>query len=158
MNAFAEMQRDTRTLRADEAMPALLPLLADSGDPRFREAGQRLGEWDHNMAPDSVAASIFEVFFHRWSRRVAEERFDGELAAALAGSCGGLAAGLLHDDAAGWFGEGDREAAVLAALRAALSDLEDRLGKEMSGMGMGRAAQGAATSRSVWARRPGRTA
>ena len=132
-DAFAEMQRDTRTLRADEAMPALLPLLGNSGDPILREAGQCLGGWDHNMAPDSVAASIFEVFFHRWSRRVAEERFDGELAAALAGSCGGLAAALLHGDAAGWFGEADREAAVLDALRAALADLEDRLGKEMSG-------------------------
>lgn len=132
-NAFAEMQRDTRTLRADEAIPALLPLLANNIDPRLREAGRYLDGWDHNMAPDSVAASIFEVFFHGWSRRVAEERFDGELAAALAGSCGGLAAALLHDDAAGWFGDGDRETAVLAALRAALSDLEDRLGKDMSG-------------------------
>lgn len=129
---FAEMQRDTRTLRADEAMPALLPLLANSGDPRLTEAGRYLGQWDHHMAPDSVAASIFEVFFHRWSRRVAEERFDAGLAAALAGSCGGLAAALLHDDAAGWFGKEDRETAVLDALRATLSDLEGRLGKEMS--------------------------
>ncbi len=131
-DVFAEMQRDTRTLRADEAMPALLPLLANSGDPRLREAGRYLSGWDHDMAPDSVAASIFEVFFHRWSRRVAEERLYSKLAEALAGSCGGLAAALLHDDAAGWFGNEDLETAILDALRATLSDLEERLGKEMS--------------------------
>ncbi len=132
-DVIAEIQRDTRTLRADEAMPALLPLLTKSGDPRLTEAGRYLGQWDHNMAPDSVAASIFEVFFHRWSRRVAEERFDGELAASLAGSCGGLAAALLHEDAACWFHNADREKAVLDTLRAALSELEERLGKDMSG-------------------------
>lgn len=131
-DAFAEMQRDTRTLRADEALPALLPLLANSGDPRLQDAGRWLEGWDHNMAPDSVAASIFEVFFHCWSHRVAAERFEGELAAALAGSCGGLAASLLHDDEAGWFGDAERETAILDALRAALADLEDRLGKDKS--------------------------
>ncbi len=132
-DVIAEMQRDTRTLRADEAMPVLLPLLTKSGDPRLTEAGRYLGQWDHNMAPDSVAASIFEVFFHRWSRRVAEERFDGDLAAPLGGSCGGLAAALLHEDAAGWFHNADREKAVLDTMRAALSELEERLGKDMSG-------------------------
>ena len=135
--SIAEMQRDTRTLRADEAMPGLLPILAGSDEPLVQEAARYLEEWDHRMAPDSVAATIFEVFFNKWSRRVAEERFDGALAAALAGSCGGLAGSLLHGDAAGWFGGSDLETAVVGAMRAALTELAERLGEEVSGWNWG---------------------
>ena len=129
---FAAMHQDTRTLRADEAMPGLLPILRRSGDARVLEAARYLQAWDHNMTPDSVAASIFEVFFTEWSRRVAAERFDGELAAALSGSCGGLAAALIHADPAGWFENADREEAIVAALGAALAEIGARLGNEMS--------------------------
>ena len=129
---FAAMHQDTRTLRADEAMPGLLPILRRSGDPRVLEAARRLEAWDHNMTPDSAAASIFELFFNAWCRRVAAERFDEELAPALAGSCAGLAAALIHDDAAGWFEDADREAAIVDALRAALTELAERLGPDIS--------------------------
>ena len=129
---FAKMQQDTRTLRADEALPGLLPVLLKSGDPRILEAAGHLQAWDHNMAPDSVAALIFEVFFNAWCSKVAAERFGEELAAALSGSCGGLAATLIHEDAAGWFDALDREDAIVDALRIALAEIENRLGADMS--------------------------
>ncbi len=134
---FAEMQQDTRTLRADEALPGLLPVLLGSGDARVLEAARYLQAWDHNMAPDSVAASIFEVFFNRWCSRVAAERFESELAAALSGTIGGLAGQLIHADKAGWFEETDREAAMIDSLRAALATIEDRLGPDMSAWAWG---------------------
>ena len=80
---FAEMQQDTRTLRADEALPGLLPILQRSGNPRVLEAATLLHAWDRNMAPDSAAALIFEVFFNKWCGLVAAEKFDRELADAL---------------------------------------------------------------------------
>jgi len=134
---FAAMQQDTRTLRADEALPGLLPVLQGSGDSRVQEAARNLQAWDHNMSPDSVAASIFEVFFNRWCHRVTAERFDGELAASLAGTCGGLAGQLIHEDRVGWFKGTDRETAIVDALRAALSEIESRLGADMSGWAWG---------------------
>ena len=132
VESFAEMQQDTRTLRADEAIPGLVPVLLRSGDHRVQEAARYLQEWDHNMTPDSVAASIFEVFYNRWSYRVASERFESELADALSGTCGGLAGQLIHTDAAGWFDHSDRESAIVDALRAALNEIENRLGADMS--------------------------
>ena len=129
---FAAMQRDTRTLRAEEALPGLLPVLLASEDNRVLEAAGYLQKWDRNMAPDSVAALVFEVFFDIWCRRVTAERFDVQLAASLAGSCGGLAGRLIHEDSEGWFEGEDRETAIVGALRAALSEIEDRLGTDMS--------------------------
>ena len=134
---FAAMQQDTRTLRADEAIPGLLPVLQGSGDSRVQEAARYLQTWDHNMSPDSVAASIFEVFFNRWCHRVASERFDGELAASLAGTCGGLAGQSIHEDKVGWFEGTDREKAIVDAMRAALSEIESRLGTDLSGWAWG---------------------
>ena len=136
-DSFAEMQQDTRTLRADEALPGLLPVLLRSGDRRVREAARYLQEWDHNMSPDSVAASLFELFFNRWCRRVASERFEAELADALSGTIGGLAGALIHEDTAGWFAESDREAAMVHALRDTLTEIEDRLGTDMSAWAWG---------------------
>ncbi len=130
--SFAEMQLDTRALRAEETVPGVLAVLQESGDARILEAAGYLQEWDFNMSPDSVAASIFEVFHNKWALRIAEERFDSILAAALAGQCGGLAGSLIHQDPAGWFKGGDREAAIVEALEAALTEIEVRLGPDMS--------------------------
>ncbi len=130
---FGRMHQDTRVLRADEAMPALRPILSASDDPRVREAARRLEAWDHRMDTDEVGASIFEVFFNKWSARVAQERFDGELATALTGNCGGIAASLIHADAANWFDGSDREQAIVESMSAALDELEERLGPDTDG-------------------------
>lgn len=135
---FAAMQQDTRTLRADDALPGLLPILRLCGDSRILEAAGYLEAWDRHMSANSVAASIFELFFNAWSRRVAEERFDKQLASALAGSCGGLAAALIHGDSSGWFNGSNREEELVGALVTAISELEQRLGAEMSGWTWGR--------------------
>ena len=129
---FAEMQQDTRTLRADEALPGLLPVLQRSSNPRVLEAATLLRAWDRNMAPDSAAALIFEVFFNKWCGLVAAERFDRELADALSGTCGGLAGALIHEDSAGWFNDTDRETAIVDAQTAALAEIESRIGPDMS--------------------------
>ena len=134
---FAEMQQDTRTLRADEALPGLLPVLQRSGNPRVLEAAGLLQAWDRNMTPDSAAALIFEVFFNKWCGLVAAERFDRELADAVSGTCGGLAGALIHEDSAGWFNDTDRETAIVDALTAALTETESRLGPDMSAWAWG---------------------
>ncbi len=132
METFAEMQQDTRTLRADEALPGLVPVLQKSSQSRVLEAAGLLHSWDHNMAPDSAAALIFEVFFNTWCSNVAAERFEEELAAALSGTCGGLAGALIYENVAGWFGsDSDREKSMVDALTTALAEIESRLGQDM---------------------------
>jgi penicillin amidase len=84
------------------------------------------------MEPDRVGASIFDVFFAHWTKAVVRERFDAETAALLAGGADGLAANLLLEDRAGWFGPGKRERAILAAMDAGLRTLSERLGDDMA--------------------------
>ncbi len=130
-DVFGRMHQDTRVLRADEAMPVLGPILNGNDDPRIREAGRRLEAWDHRMDPEQVGASIFEVFFNKWSARVAQERFDEDLATALTGNCGGVAASLVHSNTANWFDGTDREQAMVESMGAALDELEELLGPDM---------------------------
>ncbi len=127
----AEMQLDARSLRAVDGTPGLLQALAGEDDPRVREAVGHLERWNGDMLRESVAATLFDVFFVHWARRIASERFAGEAATFLEGSSGGLAASLLQDDDAGWFSNDDRVEAIRQAFRATLDELEERLGPEM---------------------------
>ena len=102
------MHQDARSLRAVECVAHLVKVLARDADSRVSEAVRHLAAWNGDMLPESVAATLFDVFFLHWARRVASERFAGETAAFLEGSSGGLAASLLRDDDAGWFSDGDR--------------------------------------------------
>lgn len=129
---FRCMHQDSLSLRALQAMPSLLQCLAGVTDARGQAAVKHLQEWDGRMEPDRVAASIFDVFFRQWSRKVAAARFAGDEIDAMASVVGGLALTLLSEDDAGWFTTADRVAQVLAAFDDALNELEERLGAEMA--------------------------
>lgn len=132
------MQHDVVSLRAVDCAPRVLALLADEADPRLRAALECLRGWDGGMTTDSVAATVFDVFFSEWSRRVAEARFQGELAGMVAGAIGGLASALLIDDPAGWFAEGARRSKAGDALRATVETLTAQLGPETKDWTWGR--------------------
>ena len=139
----ARMHLDVLSLRAVTCLPPLLRAVAahaDAGhaDPRIRQAAERLAEWDCRMETDRVGATIFEVFFGHWSTRVAAERFSDGTAALVAGAVAGLATALLTADEAGWFANGRREAAIAGAMTAALDDLTERLGPDMTAWRWGR--------------------
>ena len=136
---LAGMQMDVLSLRAVEAVPGLLPLLADSPDPRVRRAVAYLESWDGRMEPDRVAASIFELFFGRWSEAIAAERFPPDAAPLMAGTMGGLALELLiTGDEHGWLISGSSQDVALAAFSRALDELEERLGPDMARWAWGR--------------------
>jgi penicillin amidase len=134
----AAMQLDAVSLRAQRALPALLTVLSRSPEPRIQEAAGQLRGWDGRMEPDRVGAALFEVFFSRWVKRVVREHFAGDAAGLLAGGGAGLAAALLHDDPAGWFGPGRREPAIVEAMTDALDYLAGRLGPDLAAWTWGR--------------------
>jgi penicillin amidase len=114
-------------------------VLVPANDQRLRHAVEHLAVWDCRMEPDRVAASIFNLFFTKWSERVAAERFSGETAGLIAGAIGGLAAELLADDRAGWFREKEsREPAIIQSFDAALDFLAERFGPDTINWGWGR--------------------
>jgi penicillin amidase len=137
-DAFTTMQQDALSLRAVNCVPGLLKLLDDSTDQRVRQAAGHLRAWDCKMEPDRVGAPIFDVFFIHWTKAVVRERFDAYEAALLAGGVEGLAANLLSEDKAGWFGQGRRAGAILTAFTAALDTLTARLGGEMNSWAWGK--------------------
>jgi penicillin amidase len=138
---FARMHQDVLSLRALEAVPRLRETLAGipvTGSPRVAEALRHLEAWDGRMEVDRVGAAIFEAFFHRFCRAVADERFPPDQAELVAGAIAGLATELLGEDKLGWFTRRTREAVVLAAFEATLEDLASRLGPDAAGWTWGR--------------------
>jgi penicillin amidase len=129
---FSLMHRDALSLRALRTLPCLLNVLASATDSRIGEAVTRLRAWDGRMEPDRTGAAIFEVFFSHWTRAVVHERFDDRTAAFLSGGASGLAAGLLLEDANGWFVVRRRDQVIMEAIGSALDWLTNRLGSDMS--------------------------
>jgi penicillin amidase len=125
------MQHDTLSPRALRCVPPVVRILEGSGQAWAGEVVAALKAWDCRMSPDSVAASVFEVFFALWMRTVAEERFEPGLAPFLAEGLMGPAAALLVEDRAGWFHRRAREQAVAETMDKALVWLRERLGPEM---------------------------
>ena len=74
---FARMQMDTLSLRAVECVTPLLTLLEGTPDERVRPALDALRSWNRRMDVGEVGAALFESFFARWCRAVAEVRFPG---------------------------------------------------------------------------------
>lgn len=126
----AAMQQDALSLRAAAILPGLLTTLGASSDPRIHDAMTRLQDWDGHVEPDSVGATLYEVFFRHWIKEVCAERFAGDLATFLAGGATGLAASLLLDDPAAWFAPDRREQKICEAMTAALDWLSERLGSD----------------------------
>ena len=128
---LSRMQLDTLSLRAVDGVPGLLELLQHAADPRTVEALVILAAWDRRMEPDSVGASIFELFFDAWVREVAGARFDGDAVGILASATSGLSTELLSKDQHGWFANGDRAKAADRAMTTTLEALTKRLGPDM---------------------------
>jgi penicillin amidase len=83
------------------------------------------------MLPDCVGATLFELFFTYFQRRIVQDRFDPATAALVSGGAHGLAALLIQEDTVGWFGPGGRERAILDAFESAVNWLKDNVGYEM---------------------------
>jgi penicillin amidase len=129
---FGRMHQDARSVKAADRLPALLEALSGCDEPRAAAAVELLRSWDGNLDTDSAAAAIFEVFLARWAAAVALARFDRPTAELLSGGINGLASALLADDPAGWFPAGERLRAIQATFHAALDELADRFGPDVS--------------------------
>jgi penicillin amidase len=134
------MQLDTVSIAARHVVPALLEV--EPSDDRQKEALAHLEGWDCDLAADSIAACIYQV----WSRRIAEEVLAPKLGEELFAHYYGrrdswnafgaqVLPNLLATPTAVWFGaEGKRarDAVLRRALDAALDELTERLGEDVS--------------------------
>jgi len=124
-------QHDELSIPARDIVPLLRGL--EPGDPRTREALERLLQWDLVVSADSVAAAIYVSFERRLLRAVAEVVVP-EPAREVIGRLNKkrVIDWLLAPD--GRFGTDPlqgRDAVLLASLQSAVADLTERLGRDI---------------------------
>lgn len=125
------MHGDVVTPRAAELMDDLLGLLSGGVDERQRSAIELLRRWDGRTTPDSAAAAIFEVFFHRFAQALMAVRIpDRDLADYLGNWALGLASHVLKTDDGRWLGSAERARLVTETFSATLDEIADALGPE----------------------------
>jgi len=131
-----DMQQDALNLRAAKLVPILIREL-DSADDDVRQAVAILGSWNGVSASESVAATIFNVFYSRWCVTVSNARFTGATAALLAKGVDPCATRLLESDPHGWFPNGSRQQQLRETFSATLEYLQNRFGPDMTAWSWG---------------------
>ena len=88
---FKHMQLDLTDLRARETLTDLLPVLAESSDPRVQLAQKILSAWDHVASADSAAPCLFYPFQDQmWPFRFLREVLEDDLLKVLPAGAPGL--------------------------------------------------------------------
>jgi len=140
-DTFARMHMDTVSHAARRLLRSLLQVEPRSG--RQKEALSYLEEWDADLAEDSVAAAVYEV----WCKHLSRKLLAANLAPRLMDHYWGrrqwtnafqfqVLPELLELPTAAWFGRAGREArddALREALDAAIDELTATLGEDTEG-------------------------
>ena len=137
-NTIGAIHADVYHARVEEAKPSLVAILA-SGNRELRWTGEILSEWDGAFIEDSIAPTIFTVFWETWLRQVTGMRFPDALVSLVAGRVGRVALRLLKGERPGWLPDGrmvDQE--VHKCMGEALSWLRERVGPRRSQWRWGR--------------------
>lgn len=145
------MQLDRRSIPWREMRQAVLSAAAGAGD--LDAIGTLLGDWDGEVATDSAAATIFEVFVASMAIAVAEAKAPRSARYALGEGFSALIPftslavrrvshlnRLLEEKPEGWFVDGWDDA-IRTALRAARDSITERLGPLSEHWGWGRVRQ-----------------
>jgi penicillin amidase len=131
-------QQDVYSGRAAACVTHLTAYLCEDADPEVQRAVALLKAWDARADNDSVAATLFQVFFRYWCRLVAAEHFPPDQVDFVSANVTGLAARLLAGDRVGWFSRRNVAGAVAEAFQATRQELSARLGPEITTWTWGR--------------------
>lgn len=135
---MGRMHQDARSLRAARCVPHLAEVLKSSDEQRIHAAASLLEKWNFDVTADSVPATLFNVFYTKWCKAVAAERFSGPAAELMAQGVQSCASRLLAADPAGWFQRSNRQSRILESIAATLDELTNKLGPDMTTWHWGR--------------------
>ena len=129
-------QHDTVSVHARRVKALLGPL--SPADARVRDALDRLRAWDGNVSAESAPAAIFEVWYSKHLRTAVVRKALPPEAAEAVGT--GDASQVLRvlEKPEGWMSPRDRDQVMLDSLAAALEEVEERLGPDVSRWTWGR--------------------
>lgn len=114
--------RDTRDGRATALVDVLVAAARERDDSDLADAADTLAEWDGRMERDSEGALLFDRWMEQYRDELFEEAFDeADLGSEYYPSDGAIEQ---LPPSSPWFGPRRRAAAMRAALRAALEEIE----------------------------------
>ena len=126
---FGRMQADNRSGRADAWCSAVLAALDGQLDGIDEAALEILRSWTGDANLDAAGATIWEVFWARWTQAVSAARFPAGSSDFLATWMHGVAGRMVTADTIGWFPSDEaRRATLLGAWREAIAELRTALG------------------------------
>jgi penicillin G amidase len=138
--SVAAIQADIVHARARELAPRVAEIALAARQRQLRRLGELLREWNGAYTVESVAATVFAVFWELWMRRVARARFPASAVPLVAGRTGSIACWmLLSGDGGEWFPEKvDIPSEVRRTLVETLSWLREHVGRQTSQWRWGR--------------------
>lgn len=136
LDDMRSMQADVRSPRAVQLLPTLVSALVGSGSPDLTWASAQLSAWEGDLSTDSVAATLFEVWFSRCldlclGARLTPEQSAAVLAATKPGWGDGVFAWLEREIArpgGDWLGDAERHRIFRQAMLDGIAWLRARLG------------------------------
>lgn len=135
---LGKIQYDVYAYRAAEIVPGLVKLLGDSKEKRIQDALNSLRRWNYRYTLGAIGASIFQVFWWKWTQRVAKARFPEHLHELASGAGYSIAHELLTGGNDGWFEKSDVAEEAKNAMSDALDWLSKNLGRSMKGWAWGK--------------------
>ncbi|MBP6016185.1 MAG: penicillin acylase family protein [Candidatus Promineofilum sp.] len=132
---FARIHMDSKSLRAESYVPLLAGLASD--DAEVQRALDLLRTWDYQEHRDSVAASIFEIFYMRLANNVLADDVGEENVGDAYSTI--YFHRLAADPAARWWDDAttpeveSREDILLRSMNEAVAWLKEHLGDDMDG-------------------------
>ena len=130
---FEKLQHDAVAWNAEQLVPLLTQLRSD--DPEVERARTELIAWDKDMLRSSTAATIYFVWEQKALQLLVGSKISGPLAAEYVRRGGEVLVPALTYPGRPWFGQNatkERNELLIAALAAAVKDLKERSGNDMS--------------------------
>ena len=134
---FKEAQLDLKDLRAEAVLSDLLPLIAESNEPRVKKAVSILSDWDYVASSDSTAACIFYPFMDQmWSRKFMRKVLSDDFLRVIPGAAPGLnrfdVKHFLHPDSPWNPHKKEMVSVINECLRQVMDSLESEFVENMS--------------------------
>lgn len=139
LDSVAAIQADVVHGRAEALAPVVAQMALAGPNKAIRQLGEILRDWDGAYTTEAIGPTVFTAFWEQWLQRVTRVRFPDAVADLVAAKAGAIAGRALLGDDPGWFpADTDLNREVVAALRDALSWLQQRVGTRRSQWRWGR--------------------